>query len=138
MFFQVLLLTLVGIIFFNTPFAGNYLSIMLFTILGGAIFLLIGLIIANYSSSYETATPITTAVGLPMAFLGNVFFPSDALPRFLQIISKILPITYLADGLRQSYLFAFNFSKISLNLLVLAIWFIILLFVTVKIFKLKE
>src|SRR3989344_2414712 len=128
MFFQVALLTLIGMVFFKAPFAGNFLSVILLTCLGGSIFLLVGLLIANYSSSYETATPITTAVGLPMAFLGNVFFPTDALPTALKFISRILPISFLSDGLRHSYLFAFDFSKISSDLLALAIWFVILLF----------
>lgn len=138
MFAQVALLTLTGIIFFNAPFAGNYLSIVLLTVLGGAVFLLAGLLIANYSSSYETATPITTAVGMPMMFLGNVFFPVEALPNFLRLIGNILPITFLADGLRTSYLHAFDLAKISGDLLGLLVWLIILLFTTIKIFKLKE
>lgn len=138
MFAQVALLTLTGTIFFDAPFAGNYLSIVLLTVLGGAVFLLAGLLIANYSSSYETATPITTAVGMPMMFLGNVFFPAEALPNFLRMIGNILPITFLADGLRTSYLHAFDFAKISGDLLGLLVWLIIVLFTTIKIFKLKE
>lgn len=138
MFCQVAFLTLVGIIFFHAPFAGNFLNVIILTILGGAIFLLIGLLIANYSSSYETATPITTAIGMPMMFLGDVFFPTSTLPNFLRVIGEILPITFLADGMRQSYLYAFDFSKISNDLIALVIWLAILLFVTIKLFKLKE
>ncbi|MEK7618137.1 MAG: ABC transporter permease [Patescibacteria group bacterium] len=138
MFCQVTLLTLTGTIFFNTPFAGNYFSIFLLTVLGGAIFLFAGLLIANYSSSYETATPLTAAVGLPMAFLGNVFFPSEALPNGLKFLGEHLPISYLAEGLRHSYLQSFDFAKISGDLLGLFIWFMLLLAITIKLFKLKE
>ena len=138
MFCQVTLLTLTGVIFFGAPFAGNFLSVAILTLLGGSVFLLVGLLIANYSSSYETATPITTAVGMPMMFLGNVFFPVETLPYFLKIIGEILPITFLADGLRQSYLYAFDFAKISGDLLALLVWLIILLAATIKIFKLKK
>lgn len=138
MFCQVALLTLIGVFLFDTPFAGNYLSVIILTILGGAVFLLIGLLIANYSSSYETATPITTAIGMPMMFLGNVFFPVETLPQLLRPIGKILPITFLAEGLRHSYLSAFDCGKLSGNLLGLGIWLVILLVTTIKVFQLKE
>ncbi len=138
MFFQTLFLTLIGIFGFNLNFTGNVFSIALLIIFGGGIFLLIGLLIANYSSSYETATPLTTAVGLPMMFFGNVFFPAESLPSFLQIISQILPITYLADGLRQSYIYNANYTDLTLPLTVLLLWLIFLLFLVIKIFKLKE
>ena len=138
MFCQVLLLTLVGMLFFKVGFAGNLLALIILVILGGGVFLLIGLLIANYSSSYETATPLTTAIGLPMAFLGNIFFPSDALPKTLKLISNLLPITYLADALRQTYLAAFNWTVFSKDCLMLMLWLLVLFLTTTKIFKLKE
>ena len=39
-------------------------------------------------------------VTLPMTFLAGVFFPLDSAPGAVQAISKVLPLTYLADGLR--------------------------------------
>jgi ABC-2 type transport system permease protein len=138
MFLQVTVITLAGVLLFDAPFAGNYINVIVFTILGGTIFLCIGLLIANYASSYETATPLTTAVGMPMMFLGNIFFPTETLPNFLRQIGQVLPITFLADGMRQSYLYAFDFSKISSDLLWLFVWLVIMLTLTIKIFKLKE
>lgn len=135
---QVTLLTLIGTLFFHAPFMWNILSIMILTVLGGSIFLLIGLLIANFSSSYETATPLTTAIGMPMMFLGSVFFPTEILPNFLRQVGEMLPITFLAKGMRQVYLYAFDFSQISGELLWLTVWLIILFIVTVKVFKLKE
>ena len=137
MFCQVTLLTLTGTIFFNTPFAGNYFSIFLLTVLGGAIFPFAGLLIANYSSSYETATAYRGSRPA-MAFLGNVFFPSEALPNGLKFLGEHLPISYLAEGLRHSYLQSFDLAKISGDLLGLFIWFMLLLAITIKLFKLKE
>lgn len=135
---QTLILSLIGIIFFNANFAGNYLSVIIFVMLGGSIFLLLGLLISGLASSYESAAPITSAIGLPLTFLGNIFYPIESLPHTLKILAKLLPITYLADGLRQSYLYAFDLQKIAYNILVLSIWLIIILLLTIKFFKLKE
>lgn len=132
------LLTALGVIFFKANFAWNITSSLLIIILGGAIFLLIGLLISNFSSSYEAAAPLTSVVGLTFTFFGNIFYPADSLPDLLKTFANFLPISHFANALRQSYLYSFDFSKISGDLLTLLAWFIILLAVTIKIFKLKE
>jgi ABC-2 type transport system permease protein len=101
-FIQVILLTLLGVFVFDATFAWNIVSVALLVLLGGSIFLLIGLMISSWSDSYQTAAPITSAIALPMTFLGGIFYPIETLPKALQIAAKILPITYLSDGLRQN------------------------------------
>jgi ABC-2 type transport system permease protein len=135
---QIVLITLIGVIFFHATFAGNVVSALIISLLGGGIFLLIGLLISNAASSYETAAPITAAIGMPFAFLGNLFVPISILPRVFQIISQCLPISYLANGLRQAYLYPFNFTLLLKDILFLSLWFIGFLILTVSIFKLKE
>ena len=135
---QAIMITLIGTLFFHATFSGNIISSLAIILLGGGIFLLIGLLISNYASSYQAAAPITAAIGMPFAFLGNLFFPIDLLPKAFQIIAKILPVTYLADGLRQAYLYPYNFTKILPSLLVLAAWLIVLLLFTVRVFKIRE
>lgn len=135
---QTVILTLLGVFIFKADFAGNILSSLILVLLGGAIFLCLGLIISGFAKSYDTAAPITSAVGLPLTFLGDIFYPISSLPHGLQMFAKILPITYLADGLRQSYLYPFNFNAIGFDILILTGWLILILLVTVKVFKLKE
>jgi len=135
---QTIILSLLGILAFNANFAGNYFSVIILVALGGSIFLLLGLLISSFATSYESAAPITSAIGLPLTFLGNIFFPIDGLPTALRIFAKLLPITYLADGLRQAYLFPFDFAKIGKDILILSIWLVAILLLTVRYFKLKE
>ncbi len=135
---EVITLTVLGIIVFHAQFAGNIFSILLITILGGSIFLLLGLLISNFANSYDAAAPITTAIGLPLIFLGNIFYPIEILPHVLQVVAKLLPITYMADGLRQAYLHPFNFALIGKDILILAIWLAAILVLTLSVFKLKE
>ncbi len=137
-FTQIIFITLIGVLFFHAIFAWNIISTIIITIFGGGIFLLIGLLISNYANSYETAAPITTAIAMPFAFLGNLFVPSSILPKTFQIISSLLPITYLSTGLRQAYLYPFDLTAIGKNILILFIWFIAILILTISVFKLKE
>jgi ABC-2 type transport system permease protein len=135
---QTVILTMLGVFVFHASFFGNILSSLILVLIGGAIFLCLGLIISSFAKSYDTAAPITSAVGLPLTFLGDIFYPISSLPHGLQLFAKILPITYLADGLRQSYLYPFDFNKIGFDILILTGWLILILLVTVKVFKLKE
>lgn len=137
-FLQVIVLTLIGLVFFDATFEGNVFSVLALVTLGGSIFLLVGLLISNYANSYETAAPITAAVGLPLTFLSNVFYPLDILPPVLQTIAKALPITYLSDGLRQSYMGTASFATVGTDLIVLASWLVVLLLFTFWVFKLKS
>lgn len=134
---QFVVLTLVGVIFFHASFAGNFLSTFIFALLGGFIFLLIGLFIATFADSYESAAPITTAVGLPLTFLGNLFYPVESLPKVLQVVAHLLPITYLADGLRKVYLYPFNWHTVSQDYLALVIWLIVALALVLWRFRLQ-
>ena len=122
----------------DRDFVGNIFSVLILVLLGGAIFLLVGLLISNYAKSYDSAAPITSAIGLPLPFLSSVFYPLSLLPQTLQKIAKVLPMTYLADGLRQAYLFPFKLIAISKDVLVLFIWFVAMLALTISVFRLRE
>lgn len=138
MIIQIILLTALGTIIFQAPFSQNYFSIFLITVIGGGIFLLIGLLISNFANSYQTAAPLTAALGLPFTFLGNIFVPITLFPQSVQTFSKFLPIRYLADGFRQAYLYPFNLINIGSDILILIVWLIFIFGLTVSVFKLQE
>lgn len=138
MLLQVVILTTIAIGFFHVEINWNILSIISFTMLGGTVFLILGLLISSLSSSYETAAPLTAGIGLPLTALGNIFFPIEKLPEVVQWVARILPITYLADGLRNAYLSAFSWQALSLDFLVLGIWVVLLLGLVIWRFRLEE
>lgn len=135
---QAVFLTLVGLIFFHVTVAINVLLVLLFAVLGAGIFLLIGLLISMFADSYEAAAPITTAVGLPLTFLGNIFFPVNSLPTVLRYVGEALPITYLADGIRTLFIEPGVPVTIWKDLGVLAVWFVVILGLALWKFRLKE
>ncbi len=135
---QVVVLTLLGAFAFHAPFAGNVLSVLVLTFLGGSIFLFAGLLISNYAKSYDSAAPLTSAIGLPLTFLSSIFYPLDVLPKALQIVAQILPITYLADGFRQAYLYPFSFHALGKDFLILLCWLVAILVLTISVFRLRE
>lgn len=135
---QVILLSAVGVIFFDAKISINIAPILILTMLGSGIFLLMGLLISMFADSYEAAAPITTVVGLPMTFLGNVFFPVESLPATLQVLGSLLPITYLADGLRTLFLESGSWQAVLADIGILTAWFIGILALSLWQFRLKE
>jgi ABC-2 type transport system permease protein len=135
---QAIFLTLVGLIFFHVEIGMNILLAIPFVILGSGIFLLVGLLISMFADTYESAAPITTAVGLPMTFLGNIFFPVDSLPKVLKFVGEALPITYLANGIRTVFLQATIPTTIWRDLGILLAWFVVILALALWKFRLKE
>lgn len=135
---QAVFLTLVGVIFFHVTIALNVLVALLLIVLGAGIFLLVGLLISMFADTYEAAAPITTAVGLPLTFLGNIFFPTDSLPKVLRYVGEVLPITYLADGIRSVFLSTGIPQAVWKDLGILVIWFVVILALALWKFRLKE
>ncbi len=138
MIIQAVLFTAVGAVLFDATFTWNIISILIFILLGGGLFLLVGLLISTLAKTYQAAAPITTAIGLPLTFLGNIFYPVETLPQALQTLGNILPMTHLSNSLRYLFLNPFKFSAISTDLLVLAIWLVALLALTTWRFHLEE
>ncbi|HTL39316.1 MAG TPA: ABC transporter permease [Methylomirabilota bacterium] len=138
MFLQALLLTFIGIMFFHVVIHGSLLWVLLFVILGGIVFLPIGLLISTFAKSYESAAPITAGIGLPLIFLGGVFYPVSLLPKYLQTLGTFLPISFLADALRKVYLTSPSLYDLSQDLIWLCLWSVLILIITLWQFKFDE
>ncbi len=134
---QAVLLSVIGLLFFDANLSGNLLLVLLFTVLGAFIFLPLGLLISTFADTYEAAAPITAALGLPLIFLGNIFYPVSILPPALRTISEFLPTTYLADALRSLYLTG-STEYLLRDAFILALWAGGILIVTIWRFKFRE
>src|SRR5438552_2768893 len=96
---QIAVLLAVGLFLFHFHFAGNLLYLLIVGIIGGGIFLAMGLAISGASKSEETAAPIANLVSLPLMFLSGIFFSRSNMPEWLQTITQYSPLTYVSDAL---------------------------------------
>jgi ABC-2 type transport system permease protein len=93
-FFIINEVLLVGVLLFGVPINGSFTlllglaSLFLLTALG------IGIFISSLANTQQEALLMTVATMLPTIFLSGFFFPLDAMPRWLQIISYIIPARY--------------------------------------------
>jgi ABC-2 type transport system permease protein len=64
----------------------------------------LGLLIATFMTSQQGFQLFIQLLIFPLIFLAGVFFPVNNVPVWLEIISKINPLTYGVDAIRQVFL----------------------------------
>lgn len=119
--FQAAAIILLGVLVFGVELRGLML-LPLLAFAGLGIFLNFGLIIASFSRDYEEAAPYTTAAGLSLIFLGDVFFPTKNLPAALSAAGSFLPLKPLSQSLRH-FLLGAPSPDLGRDLLVILAWF---------------
>lgn len=122
---QMLTIILVGKMVFGINIVGNWFAVLGIVILGAATFVSLGYMLVSFVRSEESGQGIIQLVQFPMMFLSGVFFSVDMMPGFLQPVVRAMPLTYLADALRQIMTGSPPLYAISTDLLVLAAWLLI-------------
>lgn len=132
---QAAALIVIGIAVFGTKLQGLwFLPILIF--FGSALFLNFGFIITALAKDYEEAAPYTTIIGLPLVFLGDVFFSVDNLPKSLSSLADYLPLKPLSSLLRYDLL-SLDSPLLGQDILVLILWLVILSLVASYVFAKK-
>jgi len=90
--------------------------------LGAGAFLALGFMLASFLKTEEQATGVVQVVQMPLMFLSGIFFSFDFMPDFLRSVARLLPLTYLGDGLRQTMVNGTAVAPLSVDVLVLAGW----------------
>jgi ABC-2 type transport system permease protein len=76
-----------------------------------------------------------TTIMFPMMFLSGVFFPIEQMPWFMQSISKVLPLTYVADALRKVMVLGADIPAITTELSILIVFGVVMTAIAVPVFK---
>src|SRR4029078_7510045 len=74
----------------------------------------------------------------PMMFLSGAFFRIDDMPQFLQFVARLIPLTYLADALRQVMVGGVAFAPLGVCALVLAGWLVVCFGIASRKFQWQE
>jgi ABC-2 type transport system permease protein len=86
---------------FGLVVRGNFFVILLAIIVGALAFLAIGFAISGFARNAETAASYANLITFPMLFLSGVFFDVDSAPDWLQPVTRVLPLRFLVDALRE-------------------------------------
>lgn len=61
----------------------------------------LGILIGSFARSQQGFQLLMQMLVFPMIFLAGVFFPVDSVPLWMEVASKINPVTYGVDAIRQ-------------------------------------
>ena len=132
---QAALLITVGRYAFGVKFVGGMVPLLITVVIGSLCFITIGFVIASFAKTAETAATLGNVIGMPMMFLGGVFFPVDNVPAWIKPVIQVLPLKYLADSLRGIMLQGQTLAAVQDNLLILLGLTAVLFLISVKFFR---
>jgi len=104
-------------------------TIFLFTILA------IGLLISSVAKTQLQAMQMTFILILPSILLSGFVFPRETMPRLLQLLGGLLPLTYFLEIVRGIFLKGVGIQYLWQDTLTLCAFAIILLAIAAKKFK---
>ena len=132
---QTALIILVGALVFQVQIVGNLLLLAGFVVLGALSFVCLGYFMSTWGKTQEGVNGASQFINFPMMFLSGLFFPVDTMPKWIRPVVDAMPLTYLADALRQIMVGAAPLHPLTTDLLVLVVWLVICAFLAVKFFR---
>ena len=110
-------------------------EMLVLSFIGLIVFMGFGFIVSGIAKSDSTIPPFANLITLPQFLLGGTFFSADAFPKWLQPISKALPLTHLNTALRSVAFEGQNLWDVRGEITVLLIWGVIVYAIAIKVFR---
>jgi ABC-2 type transport system permease protein len=132
---QTALLLLVGKLVFHVQILGNGFLLVGIVLLGAFMFVSLGYLISSLARTMDSVTGLSQLINFPMMFLSGLFFPVDMMPVWIRPVINAMPLTYLADALRQEMVGAIPLHSMQTDLIVVAAWFAVTAVLAVRLFR---
>jgi ABC-2 type transport system permease protein len=129
--FDVVLVTVVSLLWFRIPFEGSYVVLGVASLLFVLTGLGVGLLISTISNTQQEALMSMFMFFMPALMLGGLMFPVENMPRWVQVLTYLDPIRHYLIVVRGVFLLGAGWGIVWPQLLWLAaIGFTVLGFAT--------
>ena len=95
---------LIGRFLLDAAWPASPASLVVVIAIGAAAFAALGLAVTTIVKTAEGSSAVVNAIYLPLAFISGAFFSPREMPRFLEVISELLPLTYLLRLIRSTFI----------------------------------
>jgi ABC-2 type transport system permease protein len=126
-FVDMLLILLIGTLWFGVPIRGSLLLLFAMTGLYLLPTLGLGLLISTFARTQQQAQLMTMPILLPAMMLSGFIFPVASLPVFLQFVGNLIPLTYFIYMLRSIVIKGVGIQMIIPQTIALIVFAIVLL-----------
>jgi ABC-2 type transport system permease protein len=103
--------------------------------IGVMVFMGFGFSVSGLAKSESSIPPLANMITMPQFLLAGTFFSIDNFPKWLQPISRAMPLTYLNDALRKTAFEGANLWDLRLDIIVLLVWGVLVYALASKVFK---
>src|SRR5581483_3316461 len=100
----------------------NIAGCVIVVVLSLAIAMAIGLFAASVQLLIQKGSAVVWILGSGLWFLTGTLFPAASLPRPLQVVSSLLPVTHALSALRQALLQGWSFAELRPEIVTLLIF----------------
>ncbi len=135
---QAAIFIIAGVLLFHVAVVGSYWLLALSVILGALMFLGLGFTISGLAKTTDSVPVFANLVVFPMMFLGGTFFAVSNMPGWLQVIAKVLPLTYFSTALREVMTKGSGVAVIWPDILGMVVWALILIALATYTFSFQE
>jgi ABC-2 type transport system permease protein len=132
---QVVAQLLIGVYLLGADWPAAPGSFAFTILLGAAAFAALGIAVTALVRTADGSSAVVNAIYLPMAFISGAFFSTKEMPAFLEAISEALPLTYLLDLIRSTFIAGEGLESTAGPLAAVAFWGLFGLVVAVRMFR---
>lgn len=132
---QTFLIVLIGYVVFHVKILGSWLVLLGAVLLGALTFVSMGYMLAAFPRTEEAGIGLVQVVQFPMMFLSGIFFPVEIMPSFLRPVVNAMPLSYLADLLRQIMVAAPPEYSMATDIAVLGGWAVVSFLVAARFWR---
>ncbi len=135
---QLSILLGIAVYFLGATVVGNFISLYFVIVLGTIVFLSLGFCLGSIAKTQQAIMAIGNLFIFPQMFLSGIFFPIDSLPELIQPLANVLPLSFVANALRDISNNGLSLLEILPQLSGIAVWFVIGFFLATRLFVWKE
>lgn len=132
---QTTLILIVGSALFNVPLVGNLANLYAAALLFIAASLGLGLFVSTLAQTQFQAFQLAFVTMLPSILLSGFMFPFEGMPRVVQWIAQVLPLTHFNVIVRGIMLRGADLPEVWPQLAKLAVFIVVMLTIAVARFK---
>ncbi len=110
------------------------LGVMLIVILAGMCFSSLSMCLASLLRTRERMMGIGQVITMPLFFASSAIYPVNLMPTWLQVLSRVNPMTYIVDSLR-ALLVTGDFSHLALDIGVVVLSAVVLNILAILAFR---
>lgn len=122
-------------VFLDFVMRGSYLALLLVYLAGALCLISLGLIVAARLRTEEVADGVLNLMSWPMLLLSGVWFSMEGANPAAQVISKLLPLTYVVDAARRVMVDGAGVAQVLPEIAVLAVTSFLLLVLAARLFR---